>query len=151
MRSDIVWAKANPMPESVTDRPTKAHEYIFLLTKAERYFYDAEAVRESVTGNAHARGDGINPKARASHKVPQGWDTDPGAHTSIHRKGRAPDTRYRSKQNESWSGAVAGLVSSRNLRSVWTAKPDLWQLRSDLSDDDRAYVLGELLKRGARC
>lgn len=45
-RSDIVWAKPNPMPESVTDRPTRSHEYIFLLAKNERYFYDADAVRE---------------------------------------------------------------------------------------------------------
>ena len=47
LRSDIIWHKPNPMPESVTDRPTKAHEYIFLLSKSERYFYDAEAVREA--------------------------------------------------------------------------------------------------------
>ena len=47
LRSDIIWAKPNPMPESVTDRPTKAHEYIFLLAKAERYFYDAEAIKET--------------------------------------------------------------------------------------------------------
>ena len=46
LRSDIIWAKPNPMPESVTDRPTKAHEYIFLLSKSERYFYDAEAIKE---------------------------------------------------------------------------------------------------------
>jgi DNA modification methylase len=46
LRSDIIWAKPNPMPESVRDRPTKAHEYLFLLTKAERYFYDAEAIKE---------------------------------------------------------------------------------------------------------
>jgi len=46
LRSDIIWAKPNPMPESVTDRPTKAHEYIFLLTKSQRYFYDADAVAE---------------------------------------------------------------------------------------------------------
>ena len=46
LRSDIIWAKPNPMPESVTDRPTKAHEYLFLMTKAARYFYDADAVRE---------------------------------------------------------------------------------------------------------
>src|SRR5690606_21352648 len=46
LRSDIVWAKPNPMPESVKDRPTKAHEYVFLLTKNPRYFYDAEAIRE---------------------------------------------------------------------------------------------------------
>ncbi len=46
LRSDIIWSKPNPMPESVTDRPTKAHEYIFLLTKREKYFYDADAIRE---------------------------------------------------------------------------------------------------------
>jgi DNA modification methylase len=46
LRSDIIWHKPNPMPESVRDRPTKAHEYLFLLTKRERYFYDADAVRE---------------------------------------------------------------------------------------------------------
>lgn len=47
LRSDIVWSKPNSMPESVTDRPTKSHEYLFLLTKSERYFYDADAIRES--------------------------------------------------------------------------------------------------------
>jgi DNA modification methylase len=46
LRSDIIWSKPNPMPESVTDRPTKAHEYLFLLTKQPRYFYDADAIRE---------------------------------------------------------------------------------------------------------
>ena len=48
LRSDIIWSKPNPMPESVTDRPAKAHEYIFLLTKRPRYFYDADAIREPV-------------------------------------------------------------------------------------------------------
>lgn len=46
LRSDIIWHKPNPMPESVTDRPTSSHEYIFLLTKSERYFYDHEAIKE---------------------------------------------------------------------------------------------------------
>ena len=46
LRSDIIWHKPNPMPESVTDRCTKAHEYVFMLSKSARYFYDAEAVRE---------------------------------------------------------------------------------------------------------
>jgi DNA modification methylase len=46
LRSDVIWSKPNPMPESVTDRPTKSHEYLFLLTKAERYFFDAEAIKE---------------------------------------------------------------------------------------------------------
>ena len=49
LRSDVIWAKPNPMPESVTDRPTKAHEFMFLLTKNARYFYDADAVREEAT------------------------------------------------------------------------------------------------------
>jgi DNA modification methylase len=46
LRSDIIWAKPNPMPESVTDRPTRSHEYIFLLTKSKRYYYDHEAIKE---------------------------------------------------------------------------------------------------------
>ena len=46
LRSDIIWAKPNPMPESVTDRPTKAHEYLFLMSKTARYYYDAEAIAE---------------------------------------------------------------------------------------------------------
>ena len=50
LRSDIIWHKPNPMPESVTDRPTKAHEYVFLLTKSARYYYDADAVREKGQG-----------------------------------------------------------------------------------------------------
>jgi DNA modification methylase len=50
LRSDIIWAKPNPMPESVTDRPTKAHEYLFLLARSERYYYDAEAIRDPGTG-----------------------------------------------------------------------------------------------------
>jgi DNA modification methylase len=49
LRSDIIWAKANCMPESVKDRPTKSHEYIFLFSKARRYFYDAEAIAEPVS------------------------------------------------------------------------------------------------------
>ena len=50
LRSDIIWAKPNPMPESVTDRPTKAHEYVFMLSKAPRYFYDAAAIAEPSGG-----------------------------------------------------------------------------------------------------
>ncbi len=65
LRSDIIWHKPNVMPESVTDRPTKAHEYLFLLTKSERYYYDADAIREPQTGNAHSRGRGITPKTVA--------------------------------------------------------------------------------------
>lgn len=55
LRSDIIWSKPNPMPESVTDRPTKAHEYLFLLAKSSRYFYDNDAVRENVTDSTIQR------------------------------------------------------------------------------------------------
>lgn len=55
LRSDIIWAKNNPMPESVRDRPTKAHEYVFLLSKSERYFYDHEAIKEDAAGAGSKR------------------------------------------------------------------------------------------------
>lgn len=59
LRSDIIWHKPNPMPESVKDRPTKSHEYIFLLTKSERYFYDSEAIKEpSIWANDPRNGEG---------------------------------------------------------------------------------------------
>src|SRR5207244_7110739 len=55
LRQDIIWSKPNPMPESVTDRCTKAHEYLFLLTKSARYFYDAEAINERYTESSLER------------------------------------------------------------------------------------------------
>jgi site-specific DNA-methyltransferase (adenine-specific) len=55
LRSEIIWAKKNCMPESVTDRPTKAHEHIFLLSKRPEYFYDAEAIKEPVAESSIAR------------------------------------------------------------------------------------------------
>lgn len=57
LRSDIIWSKPNPMPESVTDRPTKSHEYVFLLSKSERYFYDADAIAEPVLQSSLIRAE----------------------------------------------------------------------------------------------
>lgn len=125
LRSDIIWHKPNAMPESVKDRPTKCHEYLFLLSKNKKYYYDAQAIREPVTGNAHSRGNGVNPKA----KVPLNWDTDPGAHKRHNRCGRNSHTRVdrtpnnrhgKVKQNESFSASISGLVQTRNKRSVWS-------------------------------
>ena len=59
LRSDIIWHKPNPMPESVTDRPTKAHEYVFLLTKSARYYYDAAAIAEQSEQPDRVRSDRI--------------------------------------------------------------------------------------------
>ena len=111
LRSEIIWHKPNPMPESVTDRPTKAHEQIFLLAKSRDYHYDIDAIREPASGTAHARGSGVNPKS----KWPSGWASE-GSHHEL-------TGRYRPKQNESFSAAVAGLVDQRNKRSVWTVNP----------------------------
>jgi DNA modification methylase len=98
LRADIVWAKPNPMPESISDRPTRAHEYVFLLSRSARYFYDAEAVRE--------------PAVSTAMKTPSGWDTAPGGHGSFHRSGRGSAGHL--------SVQVPADRRSRNRRTVWT-------------------------------
>lgn len=67
LRSDIVWAKPNPMPESVTDRPTKSHEYLFLLSKSKKYYYDTEAAKEPAQSN-HPSGNGFKREARLTYR-----------------------------------------------------------------------------------
>jgi DNA modification methylase len=75
LRRDIIWHKPNPMPESVTDRPTTAHEYLFLLTKAPQYFFDAEAIKEGASDckgglrftEARARAMGRQPSGNERH------------------------------------------------------------------------------------
>jgi DNA modification methylase len=97
LRSDLIWSKVNPMPESATDRPTKAHEYIFLLSKSPRYFYDATAVQEPVTGGTHAKGTKKSPPKSLQHE----------------------DARAKVKNNRSFMEATWDAVERRNLRSVW--------------------------------
>ncbi|MGH7612216.1 MAG: DNA-methyltransferase, partial [Candidatus Dormibacteria bacterium] len=97
LRSDIIWAKPNPMPESVRDRPTSAHEHLFLLSKRERYYYDAEAIREPAAIGDHPRNvrevipsavpgaahhTGIRHQIPRPPKHPAGWASD-GAHTGL--------------------------------------------------------------------
>jgi DNA modification methylase len=92
LRQDIIWSKSNPMPESVRDRCTKAHEYIFLLSKSERYWYDAEAINEvSVKG----------VETREASGVPSGDRDDRGI------------GRYT-------AASKFGGDGTRNRRSVWT-------------------------------
>lgn len=70
LRSDIIWSKPNPMPESVTDRPTKAHEYLFLLSKNGRYFYDADAIAEpAINSGRTVEYDGTQKNCRAGDDV----------------------------------------------------------------------------------
>jgi len=78
LRSDIVWSKPNPMPESVSDRPTRAHEYVFMFAKSRRYFYDAAAVAEPDGGRGS--GNGFNRPERVSLGGPgQDGTWEPGA------------------------------------------------------------------------
>ena len=101
LRSDIIWAKPNPMPESVTDRPTKAHEYLFLLTRSPRYYYDAEAVREPLSER---------PTRRSRTRM-------------VPRRSRI--TRRSTARTTFTSGPGIGTCrapvnpAGRNLRSVW--------------------------------
>lgn len=122
LRSDIIWHKPNPMPESVTDRPTKAHEYVFLLTKSERYWYDADAVREKHKHPDQTRrvdkGSNFQNEALMRH--------DPGI----------------------WHGRAGNHPSGRNRRTVWTVPTTKMTLRKNLSQEQRAYVISELLRRG---
>ena len=84
LRSDIIWHKPNPMPESVTDRPTKGHEYLFLLAKSKRYYYDADAVREE-----HVRlWDESNRRGIYAKKGGDRTDTDDGHVVLPHPAGR---------------------------------------------------------------
>jgi DNA modification methylase len=77
LRSDIIWAKPNPMPESVTDRPTKSHEYLFLLTKSARYYYDAEAIKEVLQTTPHAPGNKKLDASRNDHnQMEKVWGCD---------------------------------------------------------------------------
>ncbi len=92
LRSQMPWVKRSAMPESVNDRPTSAVEYVYLLTKGPRYFWDAEAIKREVSGNAHPRGLGLTPKSQAEG---QGI-----------------------KSNVSFHAAVNELVSSRNFRNT---------------------------------
>lgn len=124
LRQEIIWAKPNPMPESVTDRCTKAHEHVFLLSRSERYFYNAEAIRETAervyagsefntgkTAEHQLRRASDKPRAGATAKikVPGGWDRGEGGHGTIHRAGRT---------SAEYQEAV--IQAGRNKRSVWT-------------------------------
>jgi DNA modification methylase len=107
LRSDIIWAKPNPMPESVTDRPTKAHEYLFLLTKSPRYFYDADAIREEHQTPVGANGCFLDAWGRE-------MDNRAGGRSQVER--RLDDDGAGHPRGV---GAIAN-PAGRNKRSVWT-------------------------------
>lgn len=116
LRSDIIWHKPNPMPESNTDRPTSAHEHVFLLTKRERYFYDAEAIVEDVSPNTHARLSQDLQAQVGSLRANGGAKTN-GPMKAV---GRKFDPGPGNKNNPSFDAAMAIMPTKRNSRNVWT-------------------------------
>ena len=121
LRQDIVWHKPNPMPESIKDRCTKSHEYLFLLSKNLQYFFDSDAISEASDWNP------------ATSKMPDGWDTGDGAHGSFHRNGREKGSKYSFARETKNAAGTHGqkpqhredreeieYAGRRNKRTVWT-------------------------------
>jgi DNA modification methylase len=114
LRSDIIWSKPNPMPESVTDRPTKAHEYIFLLSKSERYFYAGEAIAEHAivgwNGSSFTSEQDVITKPNLG-SGPRNVD----GHRSAHMAGTQRN------DGDRWRTADGGVAPRglRNKRTVW--------------------------------
>jgi DNA modification methylase len=137
LRQDIIWHKPNPMPESCRDRCTKAHEYLFLLSKSARYHYDQDAIRENKvydgndTGVGFGHGTDKDKRSRERIKTPAGWDTGTGAHGNFHKAGRG-QTRYTFARKTATQGVPGApdqhredrepkfYQGTRNKRSVWT-------------------------------
>jgi DNA modification methylase len=119
LRSDIIWSKPNPMPESVTDRPTKAHEYVFLLSKSARYFYEADAIRTPLLSSAY--NDTI--EARKARQR-DGLKSNPDAQKAGIRK--ADKQRGHSRRHDGFNDRWDNMskpeqqMMGANCRTVWT-------------------------------
>ncbi len=111
LRSDIIWAKPNPMPESVTDRPTKSHEYLFLLSKSEKYFFDADAVREPQCESSFERARYDRSTEKTNKGRPTGKDRDDNGRERASGLNALPYTFH---------------PSGRNIRSVWTISTEAY-------------------------
>jgi DNA modification methylase len=127
LRQDIIWHKPNPMPESVYDRCTKSHEYLFLLSKSRKYYYDYTSIMTKV-------------KSSTDYKTPDGWDTGNGAHGSFHKNGREKGRKSGNLERKNGfergtplntGSNVAGSVpwegEKANKRSVWTVTTQPFQ------------------------
>ena len=135
LRSDIIWAKPNPMPESVTDRPTRSHEYLFLLTKAERYWYDAKAIAEPVSDamfdQIEQGYDGLGLKDYAAAGVQNPSSVKARIIANAKRKNKQSGERRKVGFNDRWDNQRQLAANdmrprhdiptlTRNKRSVWT-------------------------------
>ena len=119
LRQDIIWHKPNPMPESVTDRCTKSHEYVFLLSKNSKYYFDNEAIKEKSVGTDPRMVDGFVPKlVNGKHKNDPQNTTNRKKYESSMAGGGASMTNHNGyfKVN----GDPIGEPGMRNKRDVWT-------------------------------
>ena len=120
LRQDIIWHKPNPMPESVRDRCTKAHEYVFLLSKSERYFYDAEAIAQPLAESSRHRLSQPNiANQKGSNRVPgktNGNMKAVGPRFGGNKYGDDCREESRTKSGNEWKGGSG----KANRRSVWT-------------------------------
>lgn len=114
LRADIIWHKPNPMPESVTDRPTRSHEYIFLLTKSERYFYDSDAIKEP--------GIYAGPNDRQQSPHAQGFGRRTKEQEQLRQDKQRGHVRRHEGFNDRWDVMSKDAQTSlmRNKRDVWT-------------------------------
>lgn len=115
VRSEIIWHKPNPMPESTYDRPTTAHEKVWLLTKSEDYFYNHAAIRETCGANTHARKAGPNSRQNVD-RVPRSRKIGIGPRS-------AEESDAFRKAKESFHAGTLELAETRNARNVWTIAP----------------------------
>lgn len=118
LRQDIVWSKPNPMPESVADRCTKSHEYLFLLSKMPRYYYDIKAIKEPVSGDPDAPRNRWDTK---DYVIPGQKPQKRSSRTSGNKRRKTGVERGCPAGNSSnVCGSVPWEGSKRNKRSVWT-------------------------------
>jgi site-specific DNA-methyltransferase (cytosine-N4-specific) len=120
LRSEIIYEKPACLPESVKDRPTTAHEHLFLLAKSRAYYYDADAIKEPASLDTHAR---YARGRSASHKYADGGPGDQTIARSLkHMAGVNPKSllgEHGNKQNASFSASVKDVVEDRNKRTIW--------------------------------
>jgi DNA modification methylase len=122
LRQDIIWSKPNPMPESVTDRCTKAHEYLFLLTKSQRYHFDSEAIAEPLAIASISRLAQDVAGQTGSDRVPGKTNGKMKAVGKSGNKERKPGSARGCPEGNGSNvcGSVPWEGSTRNKRSVWT-------------------------------
>jgi DNA modification methylase len=122
LRRDIIWSKPNPMPESVTDRPTSAHEYVFLLTKSARYYWDAKSVREPLAESSISRLSQDIENQTGSTRANGGTKTN-GAMKAVRRSDKQRGhSRRHAGFNDRWDALSKAeqMALGANCRSVWT-------------------------------